>query len=223
MNYEKLSVDRFVSNLKDGKYSGLTGARRAIGKADWSKKDKERAQEIAAKHFGDTAPTAKTEKPAKKVAAAKVEKSVKKTAKPVKVAAAKTVKAAKVAKTAATETRTAVPGDAAVVAKQAASNIALALSSRGERSKLEQDAYDAALAEYTLLVGEDAHARIQSHYGAATTTVSLSTSTTESVVSTNGESTNGVDTLLAQMSPEERSQHEILQKVARAAGIPVPS
>lgn len=59
--YEKATLDSFKVNLKEGKYKDLTGARRAIGKmAAFSAKEKEQAQEIAAKHFGSAAPAVKT-------------------------------------------------------------------------------------------------------------------------------------------------------------------
>lgn len=87
MNYEKLTVAKFEENLKAGKYKGLTGARRAIGKADgWSEKDRAKARGVADKHFssgGASAPAKKAKgahgsKPAKKVASKKV--ATKKTA-----------------------------------------------------------------------------------------------------------------------------------------------
>jgi len=54
MSYQKLSVDRFLVNLREGKYESPTGARRAIGKADWPEKEKARAREVTEKHFGGT-------------------------------------------------------------------------------------------------------------------------------------------------------------------------
>lgn len=54
-SYEKLTLDRFQSSLKEGKYASLTGARRAIGKTtSWSGKERASAQELANKHFGST-------------------------------------------------------------------------------------------------------------------------------------------------------------------------
>lgn len=95
MNYEKLTVERFAQNLKDGKYAGLTGSRRAIGKTDWNKSDRERAHDMANKHFAKSgaATKDKTAKPAKS-AAAKKPKVVKKAA---SAAAKKTTKVAKAA------------------------------------------------------------------------------------------------------------------------------
>lgn len=73
MNYEKLTVERFVENMRDGKYETLTGARRAIGKtSSWSAKDKEQAHTAANKHFQALGPVkvAKAAKPAAKTATA---------------------------------------------------------------------------------------------------------------------------------------------------------
>lgn len=66
-NYEKLTFDGFKKKLNDGGYQGgLTGARRAIGKTDWSEADKNKARSLAEKYFGTSSPT-----PVKKVAAKK--------------------------------------------------------------------------------------------------------------------------------------------------------
>ena len=56
MNYDKLTVPRFVERMESGLYKNITAARRAIGKADWSAKDRERARALANAHFGDVAP-----------------------------------------------------------------------------------------------------------------------------------------------------------------------
>jgi hypothetical protein len=64
MNYEKLTLARFTERLRDGKYAGLTGARRAIGKlTDWSQKEKDKALEVATKHFESGGASAKRAKP----------------------------------------------------------------------------------------------------------------------------------------------------------------
>jgi hypothetical protein len=83
MNYEKLTVDRFAANLKEGKYAALTGARRAIGKtSSWSAKDKEQAHVLANKHFGTNGVQKAAKSPKKAAAAAaKTEKAPKKMAK----------------------------------------------------------------------------------------------------------------------------------------------
>lgn len=110
MNYEKLSVERFAQKLQEDEYKGLTGARRAIGKCrDWSKKEKEKAQELANAYFGGSPVAPKVAKPAKKAAAPaakKAAKPAKKAAAPAKLALvaekpAKAPKAAKPAKKAA--------------------------------------------------------------------------------------------------------------------------
>jgi DNA replication initiation complex subunit (GINS family) len=74
MNYEKLTLDRFGLNLKEGKYQSITGARRAIGKTSgWNAKEKEAAQALANKHFKTEAPpkAAKPTTPTKPAVAAK--------------------------------------------------------------------------------------------------------------------------------------------------------
>jgi hypothetical protein len=86
-NYEKLTLEKFKTNLKGGKYETLTGARRAIGKADWSNVDREAARATADKHFG--APAAGAPK-----AAATVAKPAKKAEKVAPVAAKKAAVAA---------------------------------------------------------------------------------------------------------------------------------
>jgi len=52
MNYEKITVPRFAERLKAGMYKNVTAARRAIGKADWSEQERQKAQAITNKHFG---------------------------------------------------------------------------------------------------------------------------------------------------------------------------
>jgi hypothetical protein len=73
-SYEKLTLERFKAALKEGKYTGLTGARRAIGKTtSWNAKERAAAQELANKHFGESGETAKSapKKTAPKKASAK--------------------------------------------------------------------------------------------------------------------------------------------------------
>lgn len=71
-NYQKLTLEMFQANLKEDKYETLTGARRAIGKtASWSAKEKEKARELANKHFGSDGSTKAAVKPAKAKKAAK--------------------------------------------------------------------------------------------------------------------------------------------------------
>lgn len=52
MNYEKITVPRFAERLKGNMYKNVTAARRAIGKADWSPNDRQKAHQITNKHFG---------------------------------------------------------------------------------------------------------------------------------------------------------------------------
>lgn len=52
--YEKLTLEKFKANLDANKYQNITGARRAIGKADWSEADKDKGRTLAEKFFGET-------------------------------------------------------------------------------------------------------------------------------------------------------------------------
>lgn len=68
-SYEKLTLERFKAALKEGKYTSLTGARRAIGKTtSWSAKERAAAQELANKHFGESGETAAKSTPKKATA-----------------------------------------------------------------------------------------------------------------------------------------------------------
>lgn len=51
MNYQKMTIPAFQERLKQNAYKGITGARRAIGKADWSPELREKAHLIANKHY----------------------------------------------------------------------------------------------------------------------------------------------------------------------------
>jgi hypothetical protein len=51
MNYQKMTIPMFQQRLKEGAYKGITGARRAIGKADWGQKERDEAHVLANKHF----------------------------------------------------------------------------------------------------------------------------------------------------------------------------
>jgi hypothetical protein len=64
MAFEKLTPESFITRMKEGKYKGLTGARRAIGKADWPGTKKATATDEAVKFYGTTKPSTA---PAKKV------------------------------------------------------------------------------------------------------------------------------------------------------------
>lgn len=159
MNYEKLTVDRFVANLKDGKYAGLTGSRRAIGKTDWSKKDRETAHAAADKHFSKAgaATKGKTPKKAKSAAVKKVAK-----AKPAKrAAAAKPAAAPKAAAPTAsapapkpvrepvTASSRLMNDDPGAVRQHSASTVIAAFRNSGTLNPLEQRAYDVATASYS--------------------------------------------------------------------------
>jgi hypothetical protein len=68
MGYTKMTLDMFIAKLKEGGYSGLTGARRAIGKSDWDEADKKSGNSAADKYFGDSKPAAKAASAEPKVA-----------------------------------------------------------------------------------------------------------------------------------------------------------
>lgn len=158
MNYERLTVDNFETRLKSGTYSGLTGARRAIGKADWSKKDKERAQELANKFYESggkptKAPT-KAPKPTKTKTAAKA-----KTAKPAKTAAPKTATSKSHTSEStpvrqpvamASPLRAARLGSLDDTRFNSAAAVIASFANRGALTPAEQEAYDISLAEFTL-------------------------------------------------------------------------
>lgn len=88
MAYSKMTFADFKKKLKDGSYETATAARRGIGKADFSEDEKDKAQKLINKHFGDTP------EPKKKAGKASKEKAT-------KAKAAKAEKAGKAAKPAA--------------------------------------------------------------------------------------------------------------------------
>lgn len=175
MNYEKLTVERFAVRLKEGAYKGLTGARRAIGKTDWTKKDKDRAHAFADSHFAAggkssaTAPKAAAKKASASKAAAKTtppKTATKKTAskKSAKAAARAQVPVEKAqAKPQAVHRTPSVsvpsvtlgavvpPGPPVleeVTRQNSASAVIAAYRNSGELNTLEQRAYDIATVEY---------------------------------------------------------------------------
>mgnify|MGYP001321692315 CR=1 FL=1 len=78
MGYKKKTLKDFKVDLDGGHYSGVTGARRAVGKfADWSPPDRLSAQKLIDAHFeGNSVPAKKTEKPEKTPKQAKGKKPV---------------------------------------------------------------------------------------------------------------------------------------------------
>jgi hypothetical protein len=171
MNYEKLTVDSFIENAQNGKYAGLTGARRAIGKATWNEKDKKRAHDFADKYFADGKNATKKEvtprpqpKKAKKAAAAAAAPAVKKTAKktagrrgraPATEAAPKRTPVTGVKASSSQQDLFPTPprlgngDDPTTVRQHAASTVIAAYRNTGELNPLEQRAYDIATAEYS--------------------------------------------------------------------------
>lgn len=166
MGYSKLTVEQFAANLKAGRYAGLTGARRAIGKTSgWNDAERKRAHGVADKHFGSAgAATSATTQP--KTAA---KKTVKKTAAPKAAAKTATPKAAKTPKAPKTAKRASkVLGvdsstkelslvgrllqadDPMTVRQNSASTVIAAYRNAGPLNPLEQRAYDVATAEYAV-------------------------------------------------------------------------
>src|ERR1700735_367585 len=196
MAYAKLTVEHFAINLKEGKYAGLTGARRAIGKVtDWHDVDRKRAHALADKHFGSPdAATSKTnaKKPAKKATkkAAKVAKraatktATKLVAKPAPKRAKKAGRAtfakhdslvASDDSAASAEPRVLrVPGDdPATVRQQASLLILAAFRNSGPLSPREQRTYALAQAEYELSVSDGARALADAERGTASVPVKV--------------------------------------------------
>lgn len=99
-NYQKFTLTTFKKRLSEGAYSNLTGANRAIGKTkELSDADKTKAKKLAAKHFGEDAPSKSAPAKAARKAAKKAEKKAeKKTEKKVEKAPKSTKKAEKPAK-----------------------------------------------------------------------------------------------------------------------------
>lgn len=95
-DYQKLTPAAFITKLAAGNYNGAPGARRAVGRSDWTQAEKDKAYAAVDKHFDvKEAPKAakSTDKAAKKAAkapkvtkVAKVEKTGKIAKKAAKVA-----------------------------------------------------------------------------------------------------------------------------------------
>jgi hypothetical protein len=154
MHYEKLTVERFAIRLKEGAYKGLTGSRRAIGKTEWTKREKAQAHELADRHFasgGKSSAKAATKKasakPAKKSDAAVV--AVKPP--PAPKAQAATKRAPVVSERAPIVGTVVPPGPAVleeVTRQNSASAVIAAYRNSGPLNRLEKRAYDVATAEY---------------------------------------------------------------------------
>jgi hypothetical protein len=232
MNYEKLTVERFAARLKENAYKGLTGARRAIGKTDWTKKDKERGHELANEFFGD-APKAAAKATTKKASAApKAAAKKKASAAPAKKAAAakpaKKMAASKAPPPPATPTRRAaalpdpdyvVPASPPILEEvtrqNSASAVIAALRSSGPLNELEQRAYDVATAEYAENASKAARRIIATAARGIPTPGPLAPAGDDEAVQvapgavaripvTNGTAPN--------LTPEEQQQFERLQK-----------
>lgn len=170
MNYEKLTVERFAVRLKEGAYKGLTGARRAIGKTDWTKKEKDRAHELADSHFaaGGKSSAKAPVKSAPKVAPKAAAKKTAAKAAPAPKRAAKAAATPKASPRVVSAKRAPVAAAAPVVSERvphpvvppgppvleevtrqnSASAVIAAYRNSGELNHLEQRAYDIATVEY---------------------------------------------------------------------------
>ena len=141
MSYEKLTLERFLERLKGKEYGSLAGARRAVGKTDWSTRAKNIGKEAINKFFGvveGEAPAAKPKKAAKKAAAApKAPKAPR---------AAKAAKAPKVTKARASKADTSE--QRAVGAASVITTLTQVELTKGELSEPQKKAYDCALGEY---------------------------------------------------------------------------
>jgi hypothetical protein len=239
MNYEKLTVDLFVQKCKEGKYAGLTGARRAIGKTDWSEKDRKTAHAFADKFFeGKAAAPARSPKPAK-AKAERAPRTVKQAKKSAKAPAA----AAKRTPAAAAEPRVArapvvpVPSlprmmqgdDPSTVRAHSAALIISALRNSGPLNEREQYTYDIAISEYSANARETARRVVEAASGglpfpkAGDSLGSTPTDDTPTSVSVPAGTAprvsppNNGETDTSNMSPELKAQHERLLRAREAS------
>lgn len=67
--YVKMTLQSFLERLKEGKYQGVAGARRAVGKSELSDEEKKKANKVIDRHFSssDEAATSSSPAPAQKV------------------------------------------------------------------------------------------------------------------------------------------------------------
>ena len=157
-NVSIFTFELFKKRLADGTYKSITGARRGIGRSDWSEKDKDIARGLAEKYFGAEASEPKAAKATKKSAstpppAAKTKKSAKApTSKPEVSAKAASVKPAKAT---APSFKSVAPSTEKVSGNEldassrvvAASRVIESLANRS-RTQEENTALHVALAEY---------------------------------------------------------------------------
>jgi hypothetical protein len=249
MNYEKLTVDSFIENAQNGKYAGLTGARRAIGKATWNEKDKKRAHDFADKYFADG-------KKAKKAAAAAAAPAVKKTAKktagrrgraPATEAAPKRTPVTGVKASSSQQDLFPTPprlgngDDPTTVRQHAASTVIAAYRNTGELNPLEQRAYDIATAEYSENARESARRLVAAAREGLTLPERIPTPPSDDDASSAIQG----DEVVAQpgaarivvppqaerqpeappsatLDPVAQAQHERLKRAAEAAKFPIP-
>jgi hypothetical protein len=56
MTYERLTPDGFARRLKAQAYKGAVGARRAVGKSDWTNPQREKAHALIDRHYPNAPP-----------------------------------------------------------------------------------------------------------------------------------------------------------------------
>jgi hypothetical protein len=245
MNYEKLDVDRFITRVQNKEYAGLTGARRAIGKANWSDKDKKRAHEFADKFFGANSAVAAKATRTPKTRAPKAEKAEK-----APKAVRRARKAADSDETPATPqsvARTPVPtlssaprvmqgDDPSTVRAHAASSVIAAYRNTGPLNVNEQRAYDIATVEYAESARESARrivemssgnfppvhqtppsAPVQQHTAPQYAAPPPLVPPAESARIETPSSNGHADDEDQNLSPEVRAQHERLRRASASA------
>lgn len=224
MGYEKLSVERFALSMKEGKYAGLTGARRAIGKVkDWTDAEKAKAKTLAEKHFGTEGAASSAGKPAKKAAkVAKVatKKAAKVAKKAAKAAAPKepTVKQVRSPRTPVTDGGSTqvfnVGGDAEAMRYLGSSMVVSALMGRSSLTPLERE---------LLVINEQENKLYATSVGSAPAETPAPPASAPRIAVPPTATNGHVELTLETMTPDQRANHERLAAVARAANLPVPT
>ena len=221
MAYEKLSLDRFILSMKEGKYESLSSARKSISKtSSWNDAEKSKAQAAALKHFGGegAAPTKKIAKTAKKAG-----KKAAKTAKVAKTAAkaapaARQPRAPRTPVTSEDAPRVVINnstvGDADTLRFHSATNLVTTLMGRSSLSPLEQELLAIGQAESKLYASPAARAAVAPP---APAVVAPPASAPRIDVPTNGT----VD--LGSLTASERLEHDRLTESAKRTGFPIPT
>ena len=239
MAYEKLTPESFLSNMKNQKYKGLTGARRAIGKANWSDADKAAVVSKAEKFYG----AEKSSAPSQKV------RSV--GAKAPKKASVKSVGQAKKAAKGGRAPRSARSPQSVAETEQAAASFPNAVVQRDDPSAMrhkgaaevisafatrplnpsEKKLYELCVAEMTINTSDEAKAACEgstaktapifqsSGTGCAAPTPTLPTGLIPRVqISLPTPSGSNTPKSLDELTPAEREQLAHLERAGKASG-----